>query len=76
MTFANPLRNAPPLVSRAVRAMVGASRDEVILATARAFGYARTGHHVEARMAHAVDVLLAKGRLVDRMGSLVTATNE
>lgn len=58
-------------VIRVVRAMVGASKDEVIIATARAFGYARTGQHVEGRMANAVDRLLATHRLVERVGSLV-----
>lgn len=58
-------------VIRVVRAMVGASKDEVITATARAFGYARTGQHVEGRMANAVDRLLARRRLVERVGSLV-----
>jgi len=58
-------------VIRVVRAMVGASREEVITATARAFGYARTGQHVEERMAMAVDRLLARHRLVERVGSLV-----
>lgn len=54
-----------------VRAMVGASKDEVIIATARAFGYDRTGQHVEGRMASAVDRLLVTHRLVERVGSLV-----
>jgi hypothetical protein len=58
-------------VVRVVRAMVGASKDEVVTATARAFGYARNGQHVEGRMASAVDRLLAKHRLVERVGSLV-----
>lgn len=58
-------------VIRVVRAMVGASKDEVITATARAFGYARTGEHVEGRMAKAVLRLLATSRLVERVGSLV-----
>jgi len=58
-------------VIRVVRAMVGASKDEVITATARAFGYARTGQHVEGRMAKAVDRLLATQRLLERVGSLV-----
>lgn len=58
-------------VIRVVRAMVGASKNEVITATARAFGYARTGQHVEERMANAVDRLLATHRLVERVGSLV-----
>jgi hypothetical protein len=58
-------------VIRVVRAIVGASKDEVIIATARAFGYARTGQHVEGRMANAVDRLLATHRLVERVGSLV-----
>jgi hypothetical protein len=58
-------------VIRVVRAIVGASKDEVITATARAFGYARTGHHVEGRMAQAIDRLLATRRLIERVGSLV-----
>lgn len=58
-------------VLRVVRAMVGAAKDEVITATARAFGYARTGEHVEGRMRKAVDRLLAAGTLVERVGSLV-----
>lgn len=58
-------------VIRVVRAMVGASKDEAVTATARAFGYARTGQHVEGRMAKAVDRLLATHRLVERVGSLV-----
>jgi hypothetical protein len=58
-------------VIRVVRAMVGASKDEVVTATARAFGYARTGQHVEGRMATAVDRLLATHGLVERVGSLV-----
>jgi len=56
---------------RVVRAMVGASKDDVITTTARAFGYARTGHHVEGRMAQAIDRLLAARRLIERVGSLV-----
>jgi len=58
-------------VVRVVRAMVGAAKDEVITATARAFGYARTGEHVEGRMSKGVDRLLATQRLVERVGSLV-----
>lgn len=58
-------------VLRVVRAMVGATKNEVITATARAFGYARTGEHVEGRMRKAVDRLLAAGTLVARVGSLV-----
>lgn len=58
-------------VIRVVRAMVGAPKDEVIVATARAFGYARTGHHVEGRVAQVVDQMVAKKRLVESVGSLV-----
>lgn len=58
-------------VVRVVRAMVGATKGEAITATARAFGYARTGEHVEGRMGAAVDRLLAAGTLVERVGSLV-----
>lgn len=58
-------------VVRVVRAMVGAAKGEVITATARAFGYARTGENVEGRMRASVDRLLAAGTLVERVGSLV-----
>ncbi|MBI4569231.1 MAG: DUF3320 domain-containing protein [Planctomycetes bacterium] len=58
-------------VVRVVREMVGGAREEVITATARAFGYARTGESVEARVSAAVDRLLATNRLVLRLGSLV-----
>ena len=60
-------------VVKVVRAMVGAKREEAIIATARALGYARTGNHVEGRMSGAVDRLLATGTLKDRLGSLVLA---
>lgn len=58
-------------VVRIVRAVVGATKGEVITATARAFGYIRTGEHVEERMGAAVDRLLTAGTLVERVGSLV-----
>ena len=58
-------------VVRVVRAMVGATKGEVITATARAFGYARSVEHLEGRMRAAVDRLLAAGTLVERVGSLV-----
>jgi len=52
-------------------AIVGAARNEAITATARAFGYARTGDDIEGCISKAVDRLLAAGRLVERVGSLV-----
>jgi very-short-patch-repair endonuclease/DNA polymerase III delta prime subunit len=58
-------------VVRIVRAMVGASKRDVIIATARAFGYARTGEVVEGRVTKAVDRLLETGTLTERVGSLV-----
>jgi len=58
-------------ILRVVRAMVGASKDEVIITTARAFGYARTGQQVEGRIADVVNWLLATHRLAERVGSLV-----
>lgn len=58
-------------ILRVVRSMVGAPKDEVITATARAFGYARTGEQVEGRVARAVGRLLATRTLVERLGSLV-----
>lgn len=54
-----------------VRAMIGASKDEVFAATARALGHACTGEHVEGRMAKAVGRLLATHTLVEGVGSLV-----
>ena len=60
-----------PVIVMVVSAMVGAKRDEAIMAAARAFGYARTGNHVEDRMSSAVDRLLATGTLKERLGSLV-----
>lgn len=58
-------------ILRVVRAMVGASKDDVIIATARAFGYARTGQQVEGRIANVINWLIAKQRLTERVGSLV-----
>jgi len=60
-------------IAKVVTAMVGATKEEVVIATARAFGYARTGSLVEDRISGAVDRLLAAGRLKDRLGSLVLA---
>lgn len=56
---------------RVVQSMVGVSKAEAVVATARAFGYERTGQYVEQRMAMAVERLLAKGGLIERVGSLV-----
>jgi len=56
-----------------VAAMVGAKKEEAVIAAARAFGYARTGSQVEERMGAAVDRLLETGTLKDRLGSLVLA---
>ncbi|MDP1794988.1 MAG: DUF3320 domain-containing protein, partial [Acidimicrobiales bacterium] len=57
-----------------VCAMVGASRADAIVATARSLGYARTGEHVERRLLGALERLVAAGSLVERLGSLVLAT--
>ena len=59
------------MIVMVVTAMVGAKREEAIIAAARAFGYARTGSQVEDRMSEAVDRLLATAPLKDRLGSLV-----
>jgi hypothetical protein len=60
---------------RVIRAIVGATRDEAVRATARAFGYARTGELVETRIRKVVDRLVAEGTLVERVGSLVLRDN-
>ena len=60
-------------IIKVVTAMVGAKREEAVIAAARALGYARTGSKVEDRISEAVDRLLATARLKDRLGSLVPA---
>jgi very-short-patch-repair endonuclease len=54
-----------------IAAMAGGTSEEVVVATARAFGYSRTGGSVEARLAKCVGRMLAEGHLRERMGSLV-----
>jgi very-short-patch-repair endonuclease len=45
-------------------------RDELITAAARAFGYDRTGNHVGAGFARALDALLANGTLTEVGGQI------
>ncbi|MFH1023654.1 MAG: DUF3320 domain-containing protein [Planctomycetota bacterium] len=58
-------------VVRVVRAMVGATKNEVVTTTARALGYARISDHIEKRICKSVDRLIETRKLVERVGSLV-----
>jgi len=48
-----------------------APRSDLIEATARAFGFARTGGTVFSRLNSAVDRLLGSGKIGEKLGSLV-----
>jgi hypothetical protein len=54
-----------------LRSLVASSRSDLIEASARAFGYARTGETVFRRLNSALDRLLASGRIAEKLGSLV-----
>ncbi|MEO5824671.1 MAG: DUF3320 domain-containing protein [Gemmatimonadales bacterium] len=66
-----------PEIDAAVRlvvtAMGGGAQEEVVIATARAFGYSRTGGLVEPRLRKCITRMVTEGRLRDRLGSLVVA---
>jgi very-short-patch-repair endonuclease len=63
-------------VLQVVRGLIGAPRDDVVVATARAFGYARTGGIVDSRLGLVIGELLRSGALVERLGSLVAAVSD
>lgn len=54
-----------------VRSLFGSSREDAVVATAREFGFARLGQFVERRIAAAIDRLLARGEILERVGALV-----
>jgi very-short-patch-repair endonuclease/DNA polymerase III delta prime subunit len=56
-----------------VAAMGGAGQEDIVVATARAFGYSRTGETVETRLRKCIQRMVSEGRLIDRLGSLVVA---
>jgi hypothetical protein len=58
-------------IAEVVRKLFGAPADDVVVATARSFGYARTGGIVESRLRGVVQVMLHAGDLQERLGSLV-----
>ena len=53
--------------------LYGASRDDLVLDTARAFGFKRTGKHVKARIGEAVNQLVKDGKLVGDSDMLTIA---
>jgi len=56
-----------------VRDVGGASRDEVVIAVARLFGWGRTGSILEARLNQAIDKAVRAGRLQEVGGMLAAA---
>ena len=56
-----------------VAAMGGAGQEDIVVATARAFGYSRTGETVETRLRKCIQRMVSEGSLIERLGSLVVA---
>ena len=66
-----PAHELDAAVAGTLGTLVASSRADLVEATARAFGFARTGGTVFSRLSTAVDRLLASGRVVEKLGSLV-----
>ena len=54
-----------------VTAVGGAGQEEIVVATARALGYSRTGGTVEARLRKCVQRMVEAGTLREQLGSLI-----
>lgn len=65
-----PLPEIKAAALRVAERAYGASRDELVAATARRLGYARAGSRIEAKLAAALDELEAESRLVREDGQL------
>ena len=60
-------------ILQVVEAAFGISRDDAVVAAARAFGYDRVGSKIRETIRQVVDRMVAKGEIADTPAGLTTA---